>query len=190
MQRPTWLCQLPGEMNEMDGDLDGEAMSARDYCAAVGDGFVDQFCPLCILSCGQDQAGAEVKVHCLVVGDIKGRLLICLPCAAWHRSVAKRTVRKGFLTRVFGAEVAVVSITDRAAEVSGQTVRVWLGYCEPEAEGSLEGSVWGATDWRAAGALCRRVSRVVASQQTGGLSTPMQSASEGLGSMLQTGWLP
>ena len=104
--------------------------------------------------------------------------------------MAKRTVRKGFLTRVFGAEVAVVSITDRAAEVSGQTVRVWLGYCEPEAEGSLEGSVWGATDWRAAGALCRRVSRVVASQQTGGLSTPMQSASEGLGSMLQTGWLP
>ncbi|CAE7225139.1 unnamed protein product [Symbiodinium sp. CCMP2592] len=133
-----------------------------------------------------DEAGAEVKVHCAVVGDIKGKLLICLPGAAWHRVVAKRTVPKGFLTRVFGAEVAVVAITDRAVEIAGQSVRVWLGYCEPEAEGSIEGS--DATPTVPFGALPTGellvpsvdvLAELWQAQQTGGLSTPMQSASEG-----------
>ncbi|CAE7600178.1 unnamed protein product, partial [Symbiodinium necroappetens] len=130
-------CPTVGEMEEEVEGVDGEKLSARD-CAAVGEGFLDQLSPLCILPCGQDEEGAEVTVHCVVVGDIKGKLLICLPSASWHRTVARRTIPKGFLSRVFAAEVAAVSLVDRSVEVPGQTLRVWLGFCELEAEALLE----------------------------------------------------
>ena len=137
VQQQTSPCQPAGEMEEEAADLDGEALAARD-CACVGDGFLDPFAPLCFLACGEDEEGFPVTVHCVVVGDVQGKLLICLPAAAWHRKVAKRTVPRGFLSKVIAAEVAATSVSDRAVEVTGQTVRVWLGFCEGEAEQSIQ----------------------------------------------------
>ena len=45
---------------------------------------------------------------------------------------------KAFLSKVVAAEVAAAALTDRANEVSGVTVRVWLGLCEGEAEATLQ----------------------------------------------------
>ena len=104
----------------------------------MGEGFLDPLAPLCFLACGEDEEGFPVTVHCVVVGDVQGKLLICLPAAAWHRKVAKRTVPRGFLSKVIAAEVAAASVADRAVEIPGQTVRVWLGFCEGEAEQSIQ----------------------------------------------------
>ena len=124
-------------MEEEAADIDGDALAARD-CACVGEGFLDPLAPLCFLACGEDEEGFPVTVHCVVVGDVQGKLLICLPAAAWHRKVAKRTVPRGFLSKVIAAEVAAASVADRAVEIPGQAVRVWLGFCEGEAEQSIQ----------------------------------------------------
>ncbi|CAE7636023.1 unnamed protein product [Symbiodinium sp. CCMP2456] len=133
----TSSCQLLGEMEEETADQDGDPLNARD-AAAVGDGFLDQLCPLLVLPCGEDANGAPVTVQALCVGDVGGRLLVALPAAAWHRTIARRAVPKGFISRVFGAEVAVCSRKDRASEIPGQTIRIWLGFCESSAEDTLE----------------------------------------------------
>ncbi|CAE7385001.1 unnamed protein product, partial [Symbiodinium sp. KB8] len=180
-------CRTVGEMEEEGEGIDGEKLSARD-CTAVGEGFLDQLCPLCILPCGQDEEGAEVTVHCVVVGDIKGKLLICLPSASWHRTVARRTVPKGFLSRVFAAEVAAASLADRSAEVPGQILRVWLGSCEVEAENLLE--VSDATPSVPFGALPSGellvpsidvLAEIWQAQQANPPTTPLHTASEGGG---------
>ena len=129
MQQPTSPCQPAGEMEEEAADIDGDALAARD-CACVGEGFLDPLAPLCFLACGEDEEGFPVTVRCVVVGDVQGKLLICLPAAAWHRKVAKRTVPRGFLSKVIAAAVAAASVADRAVEIPGQAVRVWLGFCE------------------------------------------------------------
>ena len=128
-------CPLAGKMEE-EAELDGETLTPRD-CAAVGEGFLDPLCPLCLLPCGDDEHGAPVSVHCLVVGEVQGKLMICLPAAAWHRTIARRTVPKGFLSKVVAAEVAAAALGDRANEIAGVTVRVWLGFCEGDAEATL-----------------------------------------------------
>ncbi|CAE7216755.1 unnamed protein product [Symbiodinium sp. CCMP2456] len=124
-------------MEEETAEHDGDPLNARD-AAAVGDGFLDQLCPLLVLPCGEDASGAPVTVQALCVGDVGGRLLIALPAAAWHRTIARRAVPKGFISRVFGAEVAVCSRKDRVSEIPGQTIRIWLGFCESSAEDTLE----------------------------------------------------
>ncbi|CAE7631907.1 unnamed protein product, partial [Symbiodinium microadriaticum] len=105
-------------MEEEAADIDGDALAARD-CACVGEGFLDPLAPLCFLACGEDEEGFPVTVRCVVVGDVQGKLLICLPAAAWHRKVAKRTVPRGFLSKVIAAAVAAASVADRAVEIPG-----------------------------------------------------------------------
>ena len=173
-------------MEEEAADLDGKALAARD-CACVGDGFLDPLAPLCFLACGEDEEGFPVTVHCVVVGDVQGKLLICLPAAAWHRKVAKRTVPRGFLSKVIAAEVAATSVSDRAVEIPGQTVRVWLGFCEGEAEQSIQ--VSDAVPSVSFGALptgdvlvpfAEALALLWQHQVSGGATTPVHTANEGV----------
>ena len=124
-------------MEEEPGEFDGDALSPRDAVAA-GEDFIDLFCPLLCLRCGEDEEGNQVSVQAVAVGEVQGKLLIAVPAAAWHRKVAKRSVPRGFMTKVFAAETAVCTLQDRGSEVEGQVVRIWLGYCEPSAESALE----------------------------------------------------
>ncbi|CAE7770145.1 unnamed protein product, partial [Symbiodinium necroappetens] len=167
------------------GGLDGEALAARD-CACVGEGFLDPLAPLCVLACGEDEEGFPVTVHCVVVGDVQGKLLICLPAAAWRRKVAKRTVPRGFLSKVIAAEVAAASGAERAVELPGQTVRVWLGFCEGEAEQSIQ--VSDAPPSVNFGALpngdllvpfAEALALLWQHQVSGSATTPMHTANEG-----------
>ena len=118
-------------------EVDGEALTARDSIVA-GEDFVDLFAPLLVLLCGDDEAGAPVTVQALAIGEVQSKLLIALPAAAWHRKVARRTVPRGFLTKVVAVETAACLASDRGREVAGQTVRLWIGLCEPAAESALE----------------------------------------------------
>ena len=117
-------------------DLEGDPLSLRDVLA-TGEGFVDHECPLLLLDCGQDAEGLPITVHCMGIGDIGGLVLLAFPATAWHRKVAKRTVPKGFLSKVFAAEVAAMSFSDRSVPLEGQSIRVWLGFCEAQCEQHL-----------------------------------------------------
>ena len=166
----TSSCQLLGEMEEEAGEQDGEPLGARD-AAAVGEGFLDQLCPLLLLHCGENAEGAPVTVQALCVGDVGGRLLLALPAASWHRTIARRTVPKGFLSRVFGAEVAAW---------------IWLGFCEGSAEDSLEVSDDPATvpfglmpSGESLLPLVDSLAAIWQEQVAQAQATPLQTASEG-----------
>ena len=125
-------------------DFDGDPVSARDALAA-GEGFVDSLCPPVLLKCGADEGDEAVTVQALVVKEMDGRLVLAVPASAWHRKVSKRTLPKGFLTKVAQAEVAACSGADRGSAVEGFALRVWFGLVEPAAENALEVSEEPAT---------------------------------------------
>eukprot|EP00439_Symbiodinium_sp_Y106_P068165 s2190_g11.t1 len=123
-------------MDDLDLQVDGEELSARDAVCA-GEDFVDLHAPLLLLQCGEDEEGNPVTVQALAIGEVQGKLLLALPAAAWHRKVAKRSVPRGFLTKVVAVEVAACLASDRGKDAEGQTVRIWVGLCEPAAESAL-----------------------------------------------------
>ena len=123
-------------MDDLDLHVDGEELSARDAVCA-GEDFVDLHAPLLLLQCGEDEEGNPVTVQALAIGEVQGKLLLALPAAAWHRKVAKRSVPRGFLTKVVAVEVAACLASDRGKDAEGQTVRIWVGLCEPAAESAL-----------------------------------------------------
>ena len=124
-------------LSEPEADFDGDPVSARD-ALATGEGFVDAFCPPALLKCGADEGDAAITVQALVVREVDGKLVLAVPASAWHRKVSKRTLPKGFLTKVAAAEVAACAASDRGSAVEGVALRVWFGLVEPAAEGALE----------------------------------------------------
>ena len=124
-------------LSEPEADFDGDPVSARD-ALATGEGFVDAFCPPALLKCGADEGDEAITVQALVVREVEGKLVLAVPASAWHRKVSKRTLPKGFLTKVAAAEVAACAASDRGSAVEGVALRVWFGLVEPAAEGALE----------------------------------------------------
>ena len=124
-------------LSDPEADYDGDPVTARDALAA-GEGFVDSFCPPALLKCGADEGDEAITVQALVVRELEGKLVLAVPASAWHRKVSKRTLPKGFLTKVAAAEVAACSAEDRGAAVEGFALRVWFGLVEPAAESALE----------------------------------------------------
>ena len=124
-------------LSDPEADYDGDPVTARDALAA-GEGFVDSFCPPALLKCGVDEGDEAITVQALVVRELEGKLVLAVPASAWHRKVSKRTLPKGFLTKVAAAEVAACSAEDRGAAVEGFALRVWFGLVEPAAESALE----------------------------------------------------
>ncbi|CAE7253194.1 unnamed protein product, partial [Symbiodinium sp. CCMP2456] len=93
--------------------VDGDPLTARDALAA-GDGFEDAVCPLAVLRCGVDDAGQEVLVQGLLVKEVEGRLVLAIPASAWHKKVNRRTLPKGFMTKVGAAEVLACAASSRS----------------------------------------------------------------------------
>ena len=124
-------------LSEPEADYDGEPVTARDALAS-GEGFVDSFCPPALLRCGSDEWDEAITVQTLVVREVEGKLVVAVPASAWHRKVSKRTLPKGFLTKVAAAEVAACAASDRGSAVEGVALRVWFGLLELTAEHALE----------------------------------------------------
>ncbi|CAE7946657.1 unnamed protein product, partial [Symbiodinium sp. KB8] len=124
-------------LSEPEADFDGEPVTARDALAS-GEGFVDSFCPPALLRCGADEGDEAITVQALVVREVEGKLVVAVPASAWHRKVSKRTLPKGFLTKVAAAEVAACAASDRGTAVDGVALRVWFGLLELSAEPALE----------------------------------------------------
>ncbi|CAE7935443.1 unnamed protein product, partial [Symbiodinium necroappetens] len=81
--------------------------------------------------------GAEVLVTAVLVREQEGKLIMAVPSSAWHRKVTKRTLPRGFMSRVGAAEVAACVSTDRRDVLEAVVVRVWLGLVDPQAEASI-----------------------------------------------------
>lgn len=120
----------------MSDEEEGRPLSPRDALAS-GDGFEDLECPLAMIQCGTASDGAEVLVAAVLVRELDGRLVLAVPSSAWHRKVQRRTLPKGFMARVGGAEVLACASLARRDCLEGSTIRVWLGLVDPQAEGSI-----------------------------------------------------
>ena len=138
------------------------------------------------LNCGADDDGSPITVHCLAIGDV------ALPASTWHRKVAKRAVPKGFLSRVFAAEVGVCTASDRDLALPDQRIKVWLGYCEAHCEERFVVSDEAPTvaptvsfgELPHGELLVPTVEALVALLQAQVAVTPLRTASEGLGGNL------
>ena len=121
----------------MSDEEEGQPLAPRD-ALAVGEGFQDLHCPLALVRCGSQADGSELCIAAIVIREHEGKIVLAVPGSAWHRQVARRTLPKGFLTKVCGAEVAACGSALRSEALEGSTVRVWLGLVEPSAEGSIQ----------------------------------------------------
>ena len=121
----------------MSDEEEGQPLAPRD-ALAVGEGFQDLHCPLALVRCGSQADGSELCIAAIVIREHEGKIVLAVPGSAWHRQVARRTLPKGFLTKVCGAEVAACGSALRSEALEGSTVRVWLGLVEPSNEGSIQ----------------------------------------------------
>ena len=96
------------------GDQDGEPLSARD-AAAVGDGFLDQLCPLLVFALRRKLGGCPSNSASLV------RLLLALPAAAWHQTIARRPTNGLPVWKLLAALAASLSRPDTAPVASGKS---------------------------------------------------------------------
>ena len=85
------VCVAPVLLRMSVEEDDGEPLPLRDALAS-GEGFEDPSCPLVLLRCGVDEAGLEQTVKALVVAELDGRLVWCVPGSAWNKKVARRLV--------------------------------------------------------------------------------------------------
>ena len=111
-------------------------MTARD-ALACGEGFEDKECPVAILKCGTAEDGSEVLISVIVVKEVDGKLVVAVPSSSWHRTISRRTVPRGFLSRVGAAEVSACPVAARLDPVEGARVRVWLGILDAHAEAAV-----------------------------------------------------
>ncbi|CAE7925949.1 DNAJ1, partial [Symbiodinium necroappetens] len=128
---------LPSRGDVIAETVDGDPLTARDALAA-GDGFEDALCPLAVLRCGVDDAGQEVLVQGLLLKEVEGRLVLAIPASAWHKKVNRRTLPKGFMTKVGAAEVLACAASSRSVPEDDAVLRVWFGLVEPSYEAAIE----------------------------------------------------
>ena len=120
----------------MAEEEEGAPLSARD-ALACGEGFEDKECPVGVLKCGTAEDGSEVHISVIVVKEADGKLVVAVPSSSWHRTISRRTVPRGFLSRVGAAEVSACSLPARLEPVDGARVRVWLGVLDVHAESAV-----------------------------------------------------
>ncbi|CAE7428465.1 unnamed protein product, partial [Symbiodinium microadriaticum] len=120
----------------MAEEEEGTPLSARD-ALACGEGFEDKECPVGVLKCGTAADGSEVHISVIVVKEVDSKLVVAVPSTSWHRTISRRTVPRGFLSRVGAAEVSACSLLARLEPVDGARVRVWLGILDVHAESAV-----------------------------------------------------
>ena len=121
----------------MSEEEDGQPLGVRDVLAA-GEGFEDPQCPLAVVRFGSQADGSEVVITAIAVKEQDGRIVLAVPSSAWHRQVSRRSLPKGFMTKVCAAEVAACGSALRSEALEGATVRVWFGLVDPALESAIQ----------------------------------------------------
>lgn len=72
-----------------------------------------------------ESGGTDTVVYFIPITEVEGGILAAVPFLAWHRSIARRLLPPGALSRPVLIEVAGEEITD--TETVETTVKVWVG---------------------------------------------------------------
>ena len=78
------------------------------------------------LQVDEESGGPSVRVIFVATQDNK--ILVALPFAAWHRSVASRVIDPGALKKPVALEVGVCQEEERSVAVEGKVMKIWMGY--------------------------------------------------------------
>ena len=73
------------------------------------------------------------------VAEIEGKLLIAVPQAVWHRTIARRRLPVGALTKPVLVSLGACTESDRFTVLADdQQIKVWLGFVSSTVEAELE----------------------------------------------------
>lgn len=72
------------------------------------------------------------------IGEFSGQLLVAIPSAVWHRTVALRIFPSKSLHKPTLVEVAAALPSNLAEQYKDFTVKVWIGFLKPLARNQIE----------------------------------------------------
>ena len=78
------------------------------------------------LQVDEEAGGPSARVIFVATQDNK--ILVALPFAAWHRTVASRVLEPGALKKPVALEVGVCREDERSVVVEGKVMKIWMGY--------------------------------------------------------------
>ena len=92
--------------------------------------------PTGILKPEAPEGGPSIRV--IFVGQVEERFLVCLPASVWHKKTANRKLPTGTLVKATAVSVTACSEVDRKLADEDSSIRVWLGYLDPELAAATE----------------------------------------------------
>ena len=79
-----------------------------------------------------DLATGEPSFPLLLIGEFDDKTLVAVPHAAWHRSLSKRRMQQGALSRATVVEVLTASASSGEVHVPDNFMKCWVGYLKPD----------------------------------------------------------
>ena len=78
-----------------------------------------------------------VKIQCILAAEVDGRALVAFPHQVWHRTIARRALPPGVLSKPTLVELASTTAADRLEMVEDKYIKVWMGYLSAEVYAEL-----------------------------------------------------
>lgn len=80
------------------------------------------------------------SVRICLVGELEGKILVCIPFSAWNRKTSKRALAPGLLSKPMSVQVLACGQLDRENPSEEEVMKVWLGFLEEPAARLIEAS--------------------------------------------------
>lgn len=125
----------PSPHPETEEGLEHQNLGPRDFLAAQEDGSADHFYRIGRFALPE----SGVLTAVIAVAEIEGRLLVALPEAVWHRTIARRLLPQRALTKGLLCSVAACGSDSRdLAGFDSIDIKVWFGYLHPAHEEEID----------------------------------------------------
>ena len=115
-------------------------IAIRDCLALVGPELQpDPSYPIGQFEVPGDDVTDTVSIAVAAVAEVDGKVVIAVPAAAWHRTVARRVLPPTALQKPLPLTVDLVdrSQPEDAEDTHFETAKVWFGFLAPSAEASV-----------------------------------------------------
>ena len=121
---------------ESEGLFDGEPYpdGVREAVLFGAEGEIHAEYPVGVISFEGDPT---VFIQVISITVVQGRVLVAVPFSAWRRSISRRAVPQGSLSRAASFAVQATHVGDRKSEAEGMLVKMWVGYLSPALETSV-----------------------------------------------------
>ena len=94
----------------------------------------------------QDRSGESKTCSVIVVAFSKGKFLVAVPFEVWHRTVSKRLLPEGSLSRAVSLAVIASDPADRATIIPETEIKIWVGFASEALISELVGVEDSASD--------------------------------------------